>query len=93
MFASKSDENNLYRGFMFLVETKLDDDLAQLKVDLMLRLGRMATASFSPAGKIALTSEQVTDMLNKMDTTALGLPCSLGAFGIAILGISWVTIC
>ncbi|CAM6082260.1 unnamed protein product [Calypogeia fissa] len=60
-FCSESDDDNLYRGFTFLVETELDEDVAQLKVDLALRLGRMATASFYPTGKIDLTPQQLWD--------------------------------
>jgi hypothetical protein len=61
-FSVESVDNNPYQGFALLVETKLDDDVAQLEVELALRLGRMATTRFSPAGEIDLTSEQVQEI-------------------------------
>ncbi|BFI23519.1 endoribonuclease Dicer [Marchantia polymorpha subsp. ruderalis] len=61
IFSPEEHETIVYANFAFLVETKLDDDVARLEVELALKAGKMGRAKFYPAGEVALTREQIKD--------------------------------
>ncbi|KAL9238125.1 hypothetical protein vseg_012595 [Gypsophila vaccaria] len=53
-----SCESDPFSGFFLLTQSKLDDDVANARVDLYL-LDKMAKASVGPSGKVHLDSEQI----------------------------------
>lgn len=48
-----------YSGFVLLVESKLDDDVGNIEVDLYL-IAKMVKAYVSSCGKVHLTADQVS---------------------------------
>lgn len=55
---SCSNANVIYSGFIFLLESKLDDDVGNIEVDLYL-LSKMVKSSVSSCGLVHLDPEQV----------------------------------
>lgn len=53
-----SCDSELYSSFVLLTESKLDDDVANVKVDLYL-LDKMAKSSVIPCGEVHLGSDQI----------------------------------
>ncbi|RLN41300.1 Type III restriction enzyme, res subunit family protein, expressed [Panicum miliaceum] len=52
-------EGENYAGFVLLIESALDDDVANLKIDLFLIPNKMVYTTVTPCGKIQLNKEQV----------------------------------
>ncbi|KAL3684813.1 hypothetical protein R1sor_002835 [Riccia sorocarpa] len=60
-FSPDERDTHLYASFTFLVEAKLDDDVARLEVDLAMKGGMMGRAKFFPAGEVSLSPEEIKD--------------------------------
>ncbi|KAL2653060.1 hypothetical protein R1flu_021188 [Riccia fluitans] len=60
-FSPDERDTNLYASFSFLVEAKLDDDVARLEVKLAMKGGMMGRSKFSPAGEVSLSPEEIKD--------------------------------
>lgn len=54
-------EGEIYAGFVLLMESVLDDDVANSKIDLFLIPNKMVYTTVTPCGKIQLNKEQVVD--------------------------------
>jgi endoribonuclease Dicer len=56
-------EGEIYAGFVLLMESVLDDDVANSKMDLFLIPNKMVYTTVTPCGKIQLNKEQVLTTL------------------------------
>lgn len=52
-------EGELFAGFVLLMESVLDDDVARSEIDLFLIPNKMVYTTMTPCGKIQLNKEQV----------------------------------
>ena len=52
-------EGEIYAGFVLLIESALDDDVENSKIDLFLIPNKMVYTTVTPCGKIQLNKEQV----------------------------------
>jgi hypothetical protein len=52
-------EDEVYAGFVLLMESALDDDVANSKINLFLIPNKMVYTTVTPCGKIQLNKEQV----------------------------------
>lgn len=50
--------NDIYSGFVLLIESKLDDDVGNIEMDLYL-IGKMVKTTVSSCGQVHLDAEQV----------------------------------
>lgn len=63
----------IYSGFVLLIESKLDDDVGNVEIDLYL-ISKTVKSYVSSCGKVYLDSEQVyTELLNSSIKDLLGI--------------------
>ena len=58
-FTSKSNDNKTYLNFAMLIKSELDDDIANIDIDMFLTTDKLVKAEFLRRGEMTLDSTQV----------------------------------